>query len=88
MTTKIEDAAYMVFVERQIMELEGRLAALKNVIEAMNVEGVDSSNQTELFTNMSEVVRAVQRLREDVLSDSGAACAPETASTSCSGRVW
>jgi hypothetical protein len=80
MTTKVEDATYMVLVERQILELEKRLADLQNVIQQMKVVGVDSTNQVELFTDMSDAVRAVRRFREEVLSQSGAEFASEPTS--------
>ncbi len=76
MSTKVEDAAYLVLVERHISELEERLAALKNVITAMKGEGEDTSNQAELFANMSEAVRAMQRFREGVKSHGEAANVP------------
>jgi hypothetical protein len=72
-TTKVEDAAYMDLMERHISELEERLAALKNVMVAMNVEGADTHNQAELFANMVDAMSAVQRFRDEILSSNAAA---------------
>lgn len=43
----------------------------------MNVEGEDTGNQVELFANMSEAMRAMQRFREEVLSYGNVVSMPE-----------
>lgn len=72
MTSKEEDAAYSVLLDRQITELEERLAALTCLIPRLLAEGVDTANQVSLLEDMAHAVKTVEQFREELRSGVGA----------------
>jgi hypothetical protein len=69
MSTKVDAAAYLVLLNRQIRELQEKLEALKELIAHKVAEGVDTSNQVDLLTDMVHGVNAVERFREELFSN-------------------
>jgi hypothetical protein len=69
MTTKVDDAAYLVLLDRQTKELEEKVEALKQLTAHMVAEGVDTSNPVDLLTDMAQALNDVERFREGLLSN-------------------
>jgi uncharacterized small protein (DUF1192 family) len=67
MTSIGEQEAALLLLDRQILELNERINALRDVIDRLESEGGDSSNQVQLLSDMLESLHTLQQFRAEVL---------------------
>ncbi len=68
MADKLEDQAYLVFVDRHIEELEERIVALSSRISAMVLEKYETANQGLLLARMLEVKKDMKKFRTELIA--------------------
>jgi hypothetical protein len=68
MVNEAQEEAYLVLVDRYIVELEGRISALRERILTMVAEGRDTKNQSELLFDMLNALEAVKEYESQALS--------------------
>lgn len=67
MANKVEDEAYLIFVDRHIEELEERISALRNRIAEMVVEKYEIRNQEVLLSTMLETRRDLDKFQAELI---------------------
>lgn len=67
MTSIGEQEAALLILDRQILELNDRINALRDVIDRLKSEGGDNANQVQLLSDMLESLHALQQFRAEVL---------------------
>jgi len=68
MMNEAQEEAYLILVDRYIVELEGRIQALRERILAMVAEGRDTKNQSELLFDMLKALEAVKEYESKTLT--------------------
>ncbi|GAC1544259.1 MAG: hypothetical protein NVS2B7_18480 [Herpetosiphon sp.] len=68
MADKIEDQAYLVFVDRHIEELEERIVALRRRMSEMVLDEYETANQEILLSNMLETREDMERFRAELIA--------------------
>jgi len=69
MANKLEDEAYLVFVDRHIEELKERIRALKNRMAAVLLKRYETHNQEVLLCTMLETRKDMERFRAQLVKD-------------------
>ena len=69
MTAMGEEDASLLLLDRQIMELNDRISALKRVITGLENRGGDSVNQFRLLSDMFGVLSAIKDFRMQLQAD-------------------
>jgi hypothetical protein len=67
MANQAQEEAYLILVDRYIVELEGRINALRERILTMVAEGQDTKNQSELLFDMLKALEAVKEVESRAL---------------------
>ena len=68
MANQAQEEAYLTLVDRYIVELEGRINALRERIVTMVAEGRDTKNQSELLFDMLKALGAVKEVESRALA--------------------
>ena len=68
MTNQAQEEAYLTLVDRYIVELEGRIKALRERILTMVAEGRETKNQSELLFDMLRALEAVKEVESWALA--------------------
>jgi DNA-binding ferritin-like protein len=67
MADKVEDQAYLVFVDRHIEELEERINALRERMVTMGLQSYETQNQQALLSSMLQVREDMEKFRAELV---------------------
>jgi hypothetical protein len=67
MPDRIEDQAYLVFVDRHIEELEERINALRERMAKMALQSYETQNQQALLSSMLQVRDDMEKFRLELI---------------------
>jgi DNA-binding ferritin-like protein len=67
MADKVEDQAYLVFVNRHIEELEERINALRERMVTMGLQSYETQNQQALLSSMLQVREDMEKFRAELV---------------------
>jgi hypothetical protein len=67
MANKLDDGAYVDFIDRHIEELDERIRALRNRMAAMVLEKYEIRNQEVLLGAMLETRRDLEKFRAELV---------------------
>jgi hypothetical protein len=69
MANKLDDGAYVDFIDRHIEELDERIRALKNRMAAMVLEKYEIRNQEVLLGAMLETRKDLEKFRAELVQE-------------------
>jgi hypothetical protein len=65
---KVEDQAYLVFVDRHIEELEERILAMTSRMSVRVLKKYEAANQAVLLSSMLEARKNIERFRAELIA--------------------
>jgi hypothetical protein len=71
MAQRIADKTQLLVIDSHIEELKGRIAALKERVAAMEMQGYETRQQAILLATMQDVMRELKLLRQESGSGPG-----------------